>query len=751
MWRAYYMDEVIMNECDMYFLKFNSNEGGNNDGGWKTVNYRRYGRNEGVNGGMYKQRNNYGEGSSNRGAKKNEVLRAANANDYNKSGKCKSKVDEEAYDNMVSQIGMGNSEYMNDEVVEDRSSIAQSTDSCKGCRIDVGWDSLVISAKLLAQTDQVMHLLVKYLLDDNEMYVFVIYGENTPKSRARLWKNLINHTSIAGNKPWVLLGDFNPKPFRFMNFRADKKEFISIVKENWNVDIEDFVMFRLAKRLKFMKNHMRDLNRKNGDVFGKVKFLRTELGRVQGCLDKDPSNTSLWEEEMIYAYAFKEATLDEEKLLQQKTKIAWLKDGDFNSSYFHKVVKGRMSRSIIEVIYDDSDADIALDLIKPVNDKEIKDAFFSIVENKASRPDGYSSKFSSLLGMWWVRIYVLLSRSSLRKGAFIPGRQCSDNILLAQEFMRNYSWGYMAKNCAFRVDIQKAYDTVSWKFFKFCLRNFGFHPVMIKWIMVCLSTATFSVCVNGDSHGFFKAKRGLRQEDPISSYLFTLVMEVLNLVIKRQVNNDRRFKYHSGCGKLRIASLCFADDLLLLCYRDLVYASNLGGARNEILMAMPFKECTLHIRYLGVPLQLISYVLASLQVYWGSLFILPMSVYDKIDKLFKNFLWDRGEGSKGMDGRFDEVLDVPVSVISNDLEDKVIWIDKKGRQKNFSVFEAWKAIKTEFPKERNVRIFQQKDRSVDVLFDLVVILERFWCRVRIALWIVVQLSMIKTSAKDCCY
>nr|GEZ54491.1 hypothetical protein [Tanacetum cinerariifolium] len=262
---------------------------GNNDGGRKIVKYRMYGRNRG-NGGMYRQRNNYGKGSSNRGGfggrgrgvKKNRVFGPTNANDYNGSGKGRSKVDEgrssrdsfaeikmasekinidergvgsknifsalsneveiekrlewesmkerideackkglcisieekeawseeklgsykisigaEDYDNMVSQIGIGNNKDMNDEVAKDRSGIAQfltqdvewvsnTTDSCKGCRIVVGWDSLVVSAKLMAQTKQVMHLLIKSLLDDNQMYVSVIYCENTPKFMARL-------------------------------------------------------------------------------------------------------------------------------------------------------------------------------------------------------------------------------------------------------------------------------------------------------------------------------------------------------------------------------------------------------------------------------------------------------------------------------------------------------------------------------------------------------------------------------------
>nr|GFC26985.1 RNA-directed DNA polymerase, eukaryota, reverse transcriptase zinc-binding domain protein [Tanacetum cinerariifolium] len=208
--------------------------------------------------------------------------------------------------------------------------------------------------------------------------------------------------------------------------------------------------------------------------------------------------------------------------------------------------------------------------------------------------------------------------------------QSSDNTMLAQEFMRNYTRGNMARNYAFKVDILKAYDTVSWSFLKFCLRKFRFHPIMVNWIMTCLTTASFLLCINGESHGFFKAKKGLRQGDMISPYLFTLVMEVLNLMIKRHVKKDSKFKYHSGCGKLEITSLCSTDDILLLCYGDLKSASILRRGldefslssglypsmsnseaffcgltpeiKNDILMAMPFKEGTLPIKYLGVSL-----------------------------------------------------------------------------------------------------------------------------------------------------
>ncbi|GKD64284.1 protein LAZ1 [Tanacetum coccineum] len=122
---------------------------------------------------------------------------------------------------------------------------------------------------------------------------------------------------------------------------------------------------------------------------------------------------------------------------------------------------------------------------------------------------------------------------SENQSTFVPGRHISDKILITQELMHNYHLDRGPPRCAFKVDIQKAYDTVDWRFIGHILKCFGFHPVMIQWIMACITSTSFSISINGDIHGFFKGKHDLRQGDPLFSYLFTLVLEILTLILQR--------------------------------------------------------------------------------------------------------------------------------------------------------------------------------------------------------------------------
>jgi hypothetical protein len=89
-----------------------------------------------------------------------------------------------------------------------------------------------------------------------------------------------------------------------------------------------------------------------GNLHDRVNILRKELDDVQTAIDKDPFNSALREDHAHYLLAFKEAILDEERFLKQKSKIQWLQEGDSNTAYFHNVVKSKSARNRIEVVRD---------------------------------------------------------------------------------------------------------------------------------------------------------------------------------------------------------------------------------------------------------------------------------------------------------------------------------------------------------------------------------------------------------------
>ncbi|GKB31316.1 hypothetical protein Tco_0870717 [Tanacetum coccineum] len=299
---------------------------------------------------------------------------------------------------------------------------------------------------------------------------------------------------------------------------------------------------------------------------------------------------------------------------------------------------------------------------------------------------------------------------SPNQSAFVPGRSIADNVLLTQEIMHNYHLDRGLPRCAFKVDIQKAYDTVDWDFSKHILAGFGFHTQMVGWIMECVTTTSFSMCINGSLHGFFKGKHGLRQGDPLSPYLVTLVMEILTLMLQRGVRNANSFTYHRYCSKMELINLCFADNLFLFTQGDTdsvrvikealdkfkeasglvpslpkskaYFCNVLNITKIAILHILPFEEGNLPVKYLGVPLvssrlvfrdckeliekvqarvddwknkflsvtsrlQLIRSVLSSMHIYWASMFILPSCLLSDIEHIMRGFLWCHGFMRKG--------------------------------------------------------------------------------------------------------
>ncbi|XP_042950095.1 uncharacterized protein LOC122282210 [Carya illinoinensis] len=129
---------------------------------------------------------------------------------------------------------------------------------------------------------------------------------------------------------------------------------------------------------------------------------------------------------------------------------------------------------------------------------------------------------------------ILPSIISPFQTAFVSGRNIKENSIIAHEMfhhLKNHR-GKKGK-MALKLDMEKAFDYIEWNFLFAVLKVLGFSSTWINLIKECITTATFSILINGSPRGFFKAERGLRQGDPISPFLFILCTEVLSRLLAK--------------------------------------------------------------------------------------------------------------------------------------------------------------------------------------------------------------------------
>lgn len=105
--------------------------------------------------------------------------------------------------------------------------------------------------------------------------------------------------------------------------------------------------------------------------------------------------------------------------------------------------------------------------------------------------------------------------------AFVKNRKILDGILIANEVV-NEAHKSKKDLMLFKVDFEKAYDSVDWGYLDEVMGSMSFPTLWRKWIKECVCTATASVLVNGSPTDEFHLERGLLQCDPLSPFLFLL-------------------------------------------------------------------------------------------------------------------------------------------------------------------------------------------------------------------------------------
>ncbi|KAK2642188.1 hypothetical protein Ddye_023951 [Dipteronia dyeriana] len=148
---------------------------------------------------------------------------------------------------------------------------------------------------------------------------------------------------------------------------------------------------------------------------------------------------------------------------------------------------------------------------------------------------------------------------------FIRDRHIEDCIALSSDCVNVLHKKCYGGNEAMKIDIQKAFDTLNWKFLCRVLRAFVFSQTFMDWIVSILGSSRLSILINGSPTSYFSCSRGVRQGDHLSPLLFGLAEDFLSRLLSRMVESDQLLPISSPRGFSALTHLLYADDVLVFC------------------------------------------------------------------------------------------------------------------------------------------------------------------------------------------
>ncbi|XP_075087488.1 uncharacterized protein LOC142169519 [Nicotiana tabacum] len=440
------------------------------------------------------------------------------------------------------------------------------------------------------------------------------------------------------------------KPFRFLNFWTNHATFIDVVRHNWEADFigDPFLMFK--QNIKRVKAALSKWIRETfGDIFKQLAILE-DIVRVKEMLfEEDPTTENRIVLQKAQSESKKYLSI-KEQYWKKKAGMTWFAEGYRNTSFFHNHVNGKRKKLQLKRIKSGSGN---LELSRLPTIEEVRATVFELSGESASGSDGFTGLFY---------------------------QTCWDVI---GTDIHNMVKGKPA-NVVIKLDMAKAYDRVSWKYLLHVLRKMGFFEHFINMVWNLMSNNWYSVLVNGQSSGFFKSTRGVKQRDPISPALFILSAEVLS----RSLNKLFEDKSFVGFGMPKwsdpLNHLAYVDDTIIFAFAHPPSLSKIMAVlgtmrRYQAVGAITgFARGKFPFTYLGCPIfytrrrkdyyedlmkkvkaklhswkgkllsfggkaTLISSVLQSMPVHMLSVLDPPSSILGHLHKTFVRFFWSTKE------------------------------------------------------------------------------------------------------------
>ncbi|XP_050386206.1 uncharacterized protein LOC126802601 [Argentina anserina] len=402
----------------------------------------------------------------------------------------------------------------------------------------------------------------------------------------------------------------NDVPFRFQVMWMNHNMYADFVSSSWNSSSGD-----LSRKISYLSAA---LSKWNKDVFGHLfhrkRHILARLGGIQKACDRFENHFLLkLEAELIKEY---EGICEQENLYwRQNLEISGYKK-KITVDFFINLFSGHStedSRFLIDRLFPAIDQQHMAALSHPITLPEVKQALFSIGALKApghddafkncSIPQGLNHTIITLVPKvegpqhmvnfrpisLCTTIYKVISKIivarirplmmnliSPNQVSYVPGRNISDNIMVAQEILFKFKKSSGKQGFfAWKVDLSKAYDRLSWNFIEMVLYDAKFPHSLVKLIMHCISSVSFQISLNGELSESFQGQRGIRQGDPLSPYIFVLCMEKLSHLINTLVDDGLWKPVRASQSGPKISHLFFADDLIFFAEASISQANAL--------------------------------------------------------------------------------------------------------------------------------------------------------------------------------
>ncbi|RVX05721.1 Transposon TX1 uncharacterized 149 kDa protein [Vitis vinifera] len=189
---------------------------------------------------------------------------------------------------------------------------------------------------------------------------------------------------------------WGPTPFRFENMWLLHPEFKEKFRVWWQECTgEGWEGHKFMRKLKFVKLKLKEWNIMTfGDLKERKKLILTDLSRIDLIEQEGNLNPDLVLERTLRRKELEDVLLKEEVQWRQKSRVKWIKEGDCNSKFFHRVATCRRSRKFIKSLI--SERGETLNNIEDISEEIVN--FFG---NLYSKPVGESWRVE---GIDWVPI-----------------------------------------------------------------------------------------------------------------------------------------------------------------------------------------------------------------------------------------------------------------------------------------------------------------------------------------------------------